>query len=124
MVTKADNERFQSGANKYAAYLETPEGRLRLGLGLRQPAGISSADRPNSHCALWILGVARERSGLRLARLGIHVTLLDSSPAMLDIAQRAAHEAGVTEKIEMKHGDADQSGELISRCIVRCNSLP
>jgi hypothetical protein len=29
MTAKADSERFQSGANQYAAYLETPEGRLR-----------------------------------------------------------------------------------------------
>ena len=30
MTANADGERFQSGADKYAAYLETPEGRLRL----------------------------------------------------------------------------------------------
>lgn len=29
MTAKAGNEHFQSGAEKYAAYLETPEGRLR-----------------------------------------------------------------------------------------------
>jgi SAM-dependent methyltransferase len=45
---------------------------------------------------------------LRLARLGFQVTLLDSSPAMLDIAKRAAQEAQIAEKIEAKHGDADQ----------------
>ena len=27
-----DNERFATGAEKYSAYLETPEGRLRLDL--------------------------------------------------------------------------------------------
>jgi hypothetical protein len=32
MSARADGERFQSGANKYAAYLETPEGRLRFDL--------------------------------------------------------------------------------------------
>jgi S-adenosylmethionine-dependent methyltransferase len=45
---------------------------------------------------------------LRLARLGFQVTLLDSSLAMLDIAKRAAQEAGIIEKIETKQGDADQ----------------
>jgi SAM-dependent methyltransferase len=45
---------------------------------------------------------------LRLARLGFQVTLLDSSPAMLDIAKRAAQEAQIAEKIEAKRGDADQ----------------
>ena len=29
MTAKADSERFQSGANQYAVYLETPDGRLR-----------------------------------------------------------------------------------------------
>ena len=32
MTAYSDAERFQSGAEKYAAYLETPEGRLRLDL--------------------------------------------------------------------------------------------
>jgi hypothetical protein len=32
MTAKPDSDRFQSGADKYAAYLETPEGRLRCGL--------------------------------------------------------------------------------------------
>ena len=31
-MTTADRERFQSDAQAYAAYLETPEGRLRLDL--------------------------------------------------------------------------------------------
>jgi len=32
MTADTDLERFQTGAAKYAAYLETPEGRLRLDL--------------------------------------------------------------------------------------------
>src|SRR5260370_41447436 len=32
MTAKPDGDRFQSGADKYAAYLETPEGRLRCDL--------------------------------------------------------------------------------------------
>jgi SAM-dependent methyltransferase len=44
--------------------------------------------------------------------MGFHVTLLDSSRAMLDIAKRAAQEAGIAEKIEIKHGDADQFAHL------------
>jgi SAM-dependent methyltransferase len=45
---------------------------------------------------------------VRLAQLGIHVTLLDSSPAMLDIAKRAAGEAGVADKVVLQRGDATQ----------------
>jgi hypothetical protein len=32
MTPTADSERFRSEADKYATYLETPEGRLRLDL--------------------------------------------------------------------------------------------
>ena len=32
VVANIDSERFQTGADKYAAYLETPPGRLRLDL--------------------------------------------------------------------------------------------
>jgi len=32
MMAETDINRFQSDANKYAAYLETPEGRLRADL--------------------------------------------------------------------------------------------
>jgi hypothetical protein len=32
MTAKADSEGFQSGANKHAVYLETPEDRLRSDL--------------------------------------------------------------------------------------------
>jgi S-adenosylmethionine-dependent methyltransferase len=38
----------------------------------------------------------------------MHVTLLDSSPAMLEIAKRTAQGAGVTDKVVLRHGDATQ----------------
>ena len=78
---------FGSGADKYAAYLETPEGRLRLDLAfanlqdfLPQPVG--------SLLALDI-GSGPGAIGVRLARLGLPVTLLDVSLPMLDFAKRA-----------------------------------
>ena len=51
---------------------------------------------------------------VRLARLGVHVTLLDSSPEMLDLANRAAREAGVGANIALREGDAIQAAKLFA----------
>src|ERR1700674_561397 len=107
-----DPERFQGEAHKYAAYLETPEGRLRLDLpfaNLQESLPLPSAQ---SSLRALDLGCGTGAHGLRLARLGFQVTLLDSSPAMLDIAKRAAQEAGITDKIVLQHGDATQLTNL------------
>ena len=111
--TNVDGKRFQSGADKYAAYLETAEGRLRLDLAF---ANLREAlpQVPRSLRAL-DLGCGPGVTAVRLARLGIRVTLLDSSQPMLDLAERAAREAGVIDKIEVKNGDAAQLADLFQR---------
>ena len=104
MTTTPDPERFQDDAKKYAAYLETPEGRLRLDLPLANlQEFLPHGERPMR--ALDV-GGGTGANAVRLARLGFHVTLLDSSPAMLNIAERAAQESGVAKKIALKVGDA------------------
>src|SRR5580698_7266015 len=45
MNSSLDAERFQSGADKYAAYLETPEGRLRLDLAFANLQELLPQDR-------------------------------------------------------------------------------
>jgi S-adenosylmethionine-dependent methyltransferase len=60
------------------------------------------------------LGCGTGAIAVRLARLGLHVTLLDSSAEMLEMAQRAAREAGVTEQIALKHGDVAQLPNLFA----------
>src|SRR6266853_324757 len=85
MTVNADSERFQSGANQYAVYLETPEGRLRSDLAFANLQDFLPLQAKSSLCAL-DLGCGPGATAIRLARLGIHVTLLDSSPAMLNIA--------------------------------------
>jgi 2-polyprenyl-3-methyl-5-hydroxy-6-metoxy-1,4-benzoquinol methylase len=114
MSDGADSERFQNEADKYAAYLETPEGRLRLDLAFANLQGFlpqSEAKRPMT--ALDIGGGTGALS-LRLARLGFHVTVLDSSLPMLGIAKRTAGEGRVAEKIELKQGDADHLAKMFS----------
>jgi S-adenosylmethionine-dependent methyltransferase len=107
----ANPDRFDSGAEKYAAYLDTPEGRLRLDLTF----GNLQEFLPRATRSLQALdlGCGTGATAVRLARLGIHVTLLESSPTMLDFARRAAHEAGVTDRIALKEGDAAQLASLL-----------
>ena len=112
MKTSAQTDnRFQRDAAKYAAYLDTPEGRLRLDLAFANLQEFLPA-RTNNPLRALDLGGGTGAIAVRLARLGFHVTLLDSSPAMLDIAQRAAFDAGVTDKIALQQGDASQLANL------------
>jgi S-adenosylmethionine-dependent methyltransferase len=126
MTTKADGERFQSGADKYAAYLETPEGRLRCDLAFANLQEFLPLPQATWSLRALDLGCGTGATGVRLARLGIQVTLLDSSAAMLDIAKRAAGEAGVTEKIALKQGDAAEVANLFpmeSFDVVLCHNI-
>jgi S-adenosylmethionine-dependent methyltransferase len=112
MTTTVVNERFRNGAEDYAAYLETPEGRLRTDLAFANLEDFLPQSRTEkSLCALDI-GCGTGATAVRLARLGMHVTLLDSSPAMLDIANRTAMQAEVTDKVVLQQGDASQLANL------------
>lgn len=125
ITAQADSERFQSGANEYTVYLETPEGRLRSDLAFANLQDFLPLQAKPSLCAL-DLGCGTGATAVRLARLGIHVTLLDSSPAMLDIAKSAAREAGVTERVVLQHGDATQLANLFhtrSFDVILCHNI-
>src|SRR5262245_35676813 len=114
MKTSAQTDnRFQGDAGKYAAYLDTPEGRLRLDLAFANLQEFLPARQANISLSALDLGSGTGAAAVRLARLGFHVTLLDSSPAMLDIAERAALDARVSDKMALKHGDAAQSASLL-----------
>lgn len=126
VVEKADRDRFQSEADKYAAYLETPEGRLRLDLPLANLRDYLQLPRANSDSRALDVGCGTGANGLRLAQFGFRVTLLDSSPAMLDIARSAAQKAGVAEKIEIRQAGADQLSNLFdagSFNVVLCHNV-
>jgi S-adenosylmethionine-dependent methyltransferase len=104
---------------KYAAFLETFEGRLRFDLTLANVQEFL----PQASSAVSVLdvGCGTGAMGISLAKLGYDVTLLDSSQPMLEFAKAAAQKAGVDEKLTLKHGDAgdlarsfpDQSFDVI-----------
>ena len=124
VTANSTDERFRSGADKYVDYLKTPEGRLRLDLAFANLQEFL----PQARQALLALdiGGGTGATAVRLARLGIRVTLLDSSPAMLDFAKCAAREAGVTECIELIHGDVAQLRDLFqagSFDLVLCHNV-
>ena len=123
-MTATADERFHTGADKYAAYLETPEGRLRSELAFANlqeflPQVAGSLRVLDIGCGTGALGV-------RLARLGFHVTLLDSSRPMLDLASNAAAKAGVTEQVELSQGDAADLANLFpgrSFDVILCHNI-
>ncbi len=124
MTVNDDFERFRTGAAKYAAYLETPEGRLRLDLAFANLQEFLPQDTRSLHDL--DLGGGTGANAVRLAKLGHHVTLLDSSAEMLNIAERAAREAGVSEQIALKHGDAAQLANLFpaeSFDVILCHNI-
>jgi S-adenosylmethionine-dependent methyltransferase len=124
MLTSADAERFQNEANKYAAYLETPEGRLRSGLALANL--LDFLPQTEERLSALDLGGGTGVAAVRLAQLGISVQLVDSSAAMLDLAVRAARQAGVAEKIAVKHGDVGQLENLFpagSFDVILCHNV-
>ena len=110
MKTSADADRFRREADKYAAYLETPEGRLRLDLAFANLQDVLPQDGRDLHAL--DLGGGTGALAIRLARVGFSVTVLDVSREMLDFAEMAAHKAGLKEKITLKQGDAGQLSTL------------
>jgi S-adenosylmethionine-dependent methyltransferase len=124
MAAHADNERFRQGAEKYAAYLTTPEGRLRLDLAFANLQEF--LPKSSGQVRALDLGGGTGALAIRLARLGIRVTLLDSSQPMLDLARHAAREAGVTDHVAMKYGDAAELRTLLDTAsfdVILCHNV-
>lgn len=123
METGAQTEsRFQNDAARYAAYLATPEGRLRLDLALDNLLEFL----PKTSLRALDVGGGTGATAIRLAALGIHVTLVDCSAAMLDIAERAAIGAGFADRIALKRGDATSMDHLFDGAVfdlILCHNL-
>src|SRR5215469_7912558 len=120
------DSRFQRDAAKYAAYLDTPEGRLRLDLAFANLQEFLPEPHANHSLSAVDLGCGTGAVAVRLAQVGFHVRLLDSSAAMLEVAERAALEAEVRDKLELMHGDAAQAASLFpsrSFDLILCHNL-
>lgn len=104
--TTATDARFRAGASRYADYLQTTEGRLRLDLAwLNLRAALEEFEGEVKGRALDVGGGTGALS-VRLASEGWHVTLLDSSNEMLWLARQAATRASLPERITFQEADA------------------
>lgn len=124
ITVKAESNHFRSDAARYAAYLETPEGRLRTDLAFANLQEFLGATKDSLRAL--DLGCGTGATSIRLAQLGLQITLLDFSPAMLDLAERAAREAGVAEKITLILGNAAQLADLFTTelfDVILCHNL-
>ncbi len=126
MNANTGRERFRGSAHNYAAYLKTPEGRLRSDLAFANVREFLRLPQPSRSLRALDIGCGTGAIGVRLARLGVHVTLLDSSSDMLDLANRAAHAAGISAKLVLKQGDATQVANLFrtgSFDVILCHNV-
>jgi S-adenosylmethionine-dependent methyltransferase len=105
---------FQEEADKYAAYLATAEGRLRLDLTVASVEEFLPRLPSMKPLRALDLGGGTGAAAVNLARRGVEVTLLDSSLAMLNLAERAALKAEIGDKVVLRHGDVAQAGKLFA----------
>jgi S-adenosylmethionine-dependent methyltransferase len=118
-----DTVRFQD-AEKYAAYLKTPAGRLRSELAWENVRRFLPRDA-SKHRALDV-GGGTGFASVQLARMGHEVVLLDSSEQMLRIARDHAEACSVTPRISFCHAETRQLRELFaadSFDVVVCHNL-
>ena len=125
-MTSSVDERFESGAQDYAAYLETPEGRLRADLAFANLQEFLIPLQSKKPMYALDVGCGTGVTSLRVAQLGIHVTQLDSSQPMLDLARRAAEAGGVSDRVTFRHGDAAKLMEMFPAAsfdVVLCHNI-
>ena len=109
-----DDERFESGAGEYAAYLETVEGRLRLDLAWENFRAVvwhgTSDEQPRAPRSdvprALDLGCGPGALTLRLAREGWNVLAADASAAMIRLTEAAARREGLADRVETAQFDA------------------
>jgi S-adenosylmethionine-dependent methyltransferase len=118
-----NTSRFQD-ADKYAAYLKTPAGRLRSELAWENVRRF--LPRNASKRRALDVGGGTGFASVQLARMGYEVVLLDGSEEMLRIARQQAEAGSVAARISFCHSDAGRLPELFdaeSFDIVVCHNL-
>ena len=125
---------FDADAIAYEAYLKTPLGHLRTELtwhGLWQAMsrmGFSATDPPGDALRVLDIGGGNGDCAIRLAEQGCHVTLVDSSPAMLELAQarRRSLPAHAQSRLDLQLAPAESADQLFSPGtfdVVLCHSV-
>jgi len=126
VINRHDDARFQNGAQDYAAYLQSPEGRLRADLAFANLQDFLPSPQAKKPMYALDVGCGTGATAVRLAGLGFHITQLDSSQAMLNIARRTAEEAGFRDKVTLRHGDAARLTDLFRAAsfdVVLCHNI-
>jgi S-adenosylmethionine-dependent methyltransferase len=126
MTTPDTDERFESGAPAYAAYLQTWEGRLRLDIAWENflsvidetdAAQVGFDERGAREAAprrALDLGGGTGALGLRFAALGWQVAIVDPSATMLSLAADAARGQGVAERVTFHQAGAEHARECFA----------
>ncbi len=118
-----DTSRFQD-ADKYAAYLKTPAGRLRSEPAWKKLGEILPHNAAQRRAL--DVGGGTGFASVQLARMGFEVVLLDRSEEMLRIAHEQAEADGVAARISFCHRDAGELSGLFdaeSFDVVVCHNV-
>ncbi|MFI7436781.1 methyltransferase domain-containing protein [Micromonospora haikouensis] len=110
MGNAIENALFDERLAQFQQWQKTPWGRLRYSV-VEANVARHLGDRP-----MRVLDVAggNGRDAVPIAARGHHVTVLDSAPVSLAMAQRLAADEGVAERIEIREGDAHDVPEIFA----------
>jgi S-adenosylmethionine-dependent methyltransferase len=122
-VAQLGTDRFQK-SERYAAYLRTTEGKLRVDLGWTNLRGFLPVSDVRGRAL--DIGGGTGVFTLRLAAFGFDVVLLDNSEAMLAQARKEANAEALSSRISFSHGEANSLCGLFEPCsfdAVVCHNL-
>lgn len=122
----AGPERTASSAEKYAAYMQTPEGKLRLDLAWANLCSFLPPAAANYTSRALDVGGGTGALAVRLARLGFFVTVVDTSSDMLAFAHQAVQQAAVTAYVRFEQASAADLADIFPQSsfeVVVCHNL-